>query len=106
MVSGCSTLPALTQNCRVLIHFADISGAFLVTNLSPTLARMARSKTQEWSLGSLSRGGAVTPDSKARSPVQRLSPGKQAAQAALGWTCFFNSAGRIIRPFTSSMQTH
>lgn len=82
MVSGCSTLPALTQNCRVLIHFADDSGAFLATNLSQTLARIARSKTQEWSLGSLSRGGVVTPDCKARSPVRGLSPGKQTAQAS------------------------
>lgn len=63
-------------------------------------------------MGLLSRGGVVTLGCKARSPVRGLSPGEQAAQAALGRTCFFNhrrsirtGTGRIIRPFTSSMQT-
>lgn len=69
MVSDCSTLPALTQNCRVLIHFADDSGASLETNLSPMLAKMAHSRTQGWSSGSSSRGGVATPDCKAYAPV-------------------------------------
>lgn len=70
MVSGCSTLSDLTQNSRVLTHFADDSGAFLETSLFPTLAKLARSKTQGLNLGLLSRGGVVTPDSKARPPAR------------------------------------
>lgn len=70
MVSDCPTsIPALTQDCRALIHFANEPGASLEMNLSPMLAKMARSKTQGSSSGSLSRGGVATPDCKARSPV-------------------------------------
>lgn len=81
MVSGCSTLPALTQDRRALIHLANETGASLETNLSPVLAKMARSKTQGSSSGSLSRGRVATPDCKARSPVLSESCPWQAGSA-------------------------
>lgn len=105
MVSDCPTLPALTQNCRVLVHFTDDSGASLEMNLSPTLAKMACSKTQGWSSESSSRGGVATPDCNAWFPVRELPPGKQAAQIAqetLGRTCFFNSAGAYAQVQSTS----
>lgn len=75
MVSCRSALSDLTRGCRVLISFANDSGAFPETNLLLTLAKMARSKTQGWNSGSLSRGGVVTPDSKAWPPARHLFPG-------------------------------
>lgn len=81
MVSGFSTLLGLTQDCRVLIHFANDSGAFLETNLLPTLGKKGRSKTQGWNLGSLSRGGVVTPDSKAPPPARQLFPAQAVASS-------------------------
>ena len=74
MVSGCSTLSAFTQNCHVLIHFADDLGAFLETNLSPMLAIMVPSLTQGWSLGLLSRGGVATPDFRSPAPLPEGCP--------------------------------
>jgi len=109
MVSDRSTLPALTQNCRVLIHFTDDSGASLETSLSPILAKMARSKTQGWSSGSSSRGGVATPGCKARSPVRGLEQAVQTTLPRSGLLLGYRRSmrtgtGRIIRHFTSAMQ--
>lgn len=75
MVSGHSALSDLTRGSRVLINLANDSGVFPETSLLLTLAKMARSKTQGWNLGLLSRGGVVTPDSKAWAPARHLFPG-------------------------------
>lgn len=64
MVSGCfhAFRPHTESPC--FDPSADSSGAFLETNLSPALVGM-RNKMQGWSLGSLLRGGGVTPGCKA-----------------------------------------
>lgn len=103
MVSGCSTLSHLTQNCRVLTHFADDSGAFLETSLLPTLAKLARSKTQGSNSGLLSRGGVVTPDSESRTPA-RSAGSSRSTLLLRNRSSARTGTGRIIRHFTSPMQ--
>jgi hypothetical protein len=105
MVSECSSLSPLTQTGHVLIRFTDDSGAFLETSLLPMLARMTRSKTQESSSGSSSRGGVATPGCKGLVPCSGAVPWQQGS-AASSWSNLLLPQRRSIRTGTERIVQH